>query len=76
MRSIVLILIYVLTSFGLYVLFTTMYWILDPKDSLSSLLRNTGWMTFYIVFLSWWVGIFPAREYYSRNEQYFDDNVF
>jgi hypothetical protein len=76
MKSIILILIYVLTSFGLYVLLTTCYWILDPNESLSLYLRSTGWMTFYIVFLSWWVGIFPAREYYSRNEQYFDDNVF
>ena len=26
----------------------------------------------YSMFLGWWLAIFPAREYYIANEEYFD----
>ena len=35
-------------------------------------IQNKGWFMGYSIFIGFWVGIFPAREYYVKNEDYFD----
>jgi hypothetical protein len=34
-------------------------------------ITSDGWLIGYTMFFGWWLAMFPAREYYLKNEQYF-----
>ena len=36
------------------------------------LLKTAPWAFFYSAVLGWWMSLFPAREYYHRNESELD----
>jgi hypothetical protein len=33
---------------------------------------SDGWLIGYTLFFGWWLAMFPAREYYLKNEEYFE----
>lgn len=70
MKSLILILIYFGTFFGLYFAFSLfgLIW-----SSYHEIVSDTGWFIFYTLFFGCWLSIFPTREYYLKNEAYFDD---
>jgi hypothetical protein len=35
-------------------------------------ITSDGWLIGYTMFFGWWLAIFPAREYYIKNEKYFE----
>lgn len=35
-------------------------------------LQSKSWLAAYSLFFGWWLAAFPAREYYIKNEDYFD----
>jgi hypothetical protein len=35
-------------------------------------ITSDGWFIGYTMFFGWWLAIFPAREYYIKNEEYFE----
>jgi hypothetical protein len=41
-------------------------------DSYYSIISDNGWFMAYSMFFGWWLSIFPAREYYIANENYFN----
>ena len=70
MKSLILIVIYVGTFIGLFLLFSLigLLW----NDSYSSIIRDGNWFFLYSVVFGWWLAIFPAREYYVHHQRYFD----
>lgn len=38
----------------------------------SEIISNHNWFMVYAMFLGWWLSIFPAREYYIHQQDYFD----
>ena len=69
MKSIILISIYI-TSFVLFFLLISLVGILFTPYT--EIVTNHNWFMIYAMFLGWWLSIFPAREYYVYNEDYFD----
>lgn len=69
MKSIILISIYI-TSFVLFFLLISLVGILFTPYT--EIVTNHNWFMLYAIFLGWWLSIFPAREYYVYNEDYFD----
>lgn len=69
MKSIILISIYI-TSFVLFFLLISLVGILFT--SYQEIITNHNWFMLYAMFFGWWLSIFPAREYYVYNQDYFD----
>lgn len=69
MKSIILVTTYLL-SFILFFFIISSIGLLwsSPIDVYTS----KNWFMIYSMFLGWWLAIFPAREYYISNEEYFD----
>lgn len=69
MKSIILVTTYLL-SFILFFFIISSIGLLwsSPMDVYTS----KDWFMIYSMFLGWWLAIFPAREYYISNEEYFD----
>jgi hypothetical protein len=69
MKSITLILIYLGTFMGLFFTLSSigMLW-----NNYSRIISDESWFICYTVFLGSWLSIFPTREYYVANEDYFD----
>lgn len=40
--------------------------------SYKAVIYCTAWQVMYSFFIGWWMAIWPAREYYLLNEEYFD----
>jgi hypothetical protein len=70
MKSLILIVIYIGTFIGLFLLFSFigLLW----NDSYRSIIGDGNWFFLYSVVFGWWLSAFPAREYYTHNEDYFD----
>ena len=73
MKSLILILIYFVTFVGLYLIFSTFALIWKPY---MEIIQDGGWTMCYTIFFGWWLALFPAREYYVHNSDYFDKYVF
>jgi hypothetical protein len=41
----------------------------------TDIISDDGWFTCYTVIFGWWLSIFPAREYYTANENYFKTRI-
>jgi hypothetical protein len=46
------------------------------STSYVDILHSGNWSMIYSLFFGWWMSIFPAKEYYMQNEEYFDTKVF
>jgi hypothetical protein len=70
MKSLFLIVIYLGTFIGLFLLFSLigLLW----SDSYRAIIGDGNWFFLYSVIFGWWLSSFPAREYYMHNEEYFD----
>jgi hypothetical protein len=71
MKSLALMLIYTATFMGMFFLLSLigLLW----NDGYYTIVSNDGWFMAYTIFLGWWLSIFPTREYYMRNQQYFNE---
>lgn len=72
MKFIILFLIYIFTFFGFYFLLSGFGLVLTNYEYLE-ILHNPLWFWIYSVFVGWWIPIFSCREYYVKNEDYFED---
>ena len=70
MKSIILIVIYLAAFVGLFLLMSLigLLW----NDSYRAIIGDGNWFFLYSVVFGWWLAIFPSREYYTHNEDYFD----
>lgn len=68
MKSIILGFIYLGTfALGYFVLsLFGMLWL-----PYSSVITSFNWFMWYTVCFGWWISLFPTREYYMANEEYF-----
>jgi|LakMenEpi03Aug12_release.lakeMendotaPanAssembly.Ray.scaffolds.fasta_scaffold189662_5 hypothetical protein len=42
------------------------------SQSYYAVISDNHWFVLYALFIGWWVSMFPAREYYKKNEDYFN----
>lgn len=68
MKSIVLILIYIASFFGFYLVLSLAGLIWYPY---LEVIKNPAWVMIYSLLIGWWVASFPAREYYIKHASYF-----
>ena len=70
MKSLNLILIYLGTFMSMFFLFSLIgtLWF-----NYSDVISNNGWFMVYSMFFGWWMSIFPTREYYVKNQDYFSE---
>jgi hypothetical protein len=70
MKSLIAILIYLGT-------FMSMFFVLSLIGTLwfnyTDVISNNGWFMVYSMFFGWWMSIFPTREYYVKNQDYFSE---
>jgi len=68
MKSITLILVYLGTFMAMFFLLSCfgMLWY-----NYTDVITDDGWFACYTVIFGWWLSIFPTREYYMANEDYF-----
>ena len=69
MKSIMLLVIYFVSYIFFFLLLSTVGMFFQ---SYVETITSDGWFIAYTMFLGWWLAIFPAREYYIANEEYFD----
>jgi len=73
MKSLIIILIYTTTFMGMFFLMSLvgLLW----NDSYYAVISDHGWFMAYTIFFGWWIAIFPTREYYMHNQDYFEQYV-
>jgi hypothetical protein len=71
MKTLALFLIYTATWMGVFFLLSLigLLW----NDSYYAVISDHTWFMMYSLFFGWWISIFPAREYYKHNEEYFQE---
>ena len=69
MKSIILISIYIFSYVFFFLLLSTIGLFFT---SYQEIITSQGWFMCYSLFLGWWLAIFPTREYYVYNQDYFD----
>lgn len=69
MKVIILVTIY-LSTFALFFLMLSAFGIL--WGSYIETITSSSWFICYLLFLGWWLAIFPTREYYLKHENYLD----
>lgn len=71
MKSLLAILIYTGTFMGMFFLMSTigLLW----AESYYSIISDHSWFMIYTMFFGWWIAMFPTREYYLHNQDYFDN---
>jgi len=72
MKSLILMLIYIGTFFGMFSLISV-FGLIISESSYLDIIRNNDWFMFYFLFVGWWIPIFPCREYYLANKDHFED---
>ena len=70
MKTITLFIIYFISYIFFFLLLSTVG--MFSGTSYIEVIQSEGWLVTYSLFLGWWLSIFPAREYYLSNEDYFD----
>ena len=68
MKSIILFTIYFVSYIFFFLLLSTVGMFFVPYVEV---ITSDGWLIGYTMFFGWWLAMFPAREYYLKNEQYF-----
>lgn len=69
MKSIMLIVIYFVSYIFFFLLLSTVGMFFVPY---LEVITSDGWFIGYTMFFGWWLAIFPTREYYVKNEEYFE----
>lgn len=71
MKSLILMLIYTATFMGMFLVLSSigMLWNQNYRDILS----DHTWFMIYTLFFGWWLALFPTREYYMHNQEYFNE---
>jgi hypothetical protein len=69
MKTIILMLVYIGTFIGLFMLLSIAGILWIPYKEV---LKQEGWILIYMFFIGWWTALFPTLEYYSNNKEYFD----
>lgn len=71
MKSLIAILIFLGTFMGMFFLMSLvgLLW----NDSYYAVVSDHTWFMMYFLFFGWWIAMFPTREYYMKNYQYFQD---
>lgn len=72
MKSITLFCIYIVTFFGFY-MFLSLGGLILSESSYLSILHDGGWFYIYFIFIGWWISVFPAREYWIKHEDKFEE---
>jgi len=64
-------LIYTATFMGMFLILSSigMLW----SDSYRDILADHTWFMGYTMFFGWWLALFPTREYYMHNQEYFQE---
>lgn len=70
MKTITLFIIYFISYIFFFLLLSTVG--MFSGTPYIEVIQSEGWLVTYSLFLGWWLSIFPAREYYLSNEDYFD----
>ena len=70
MKTLTLMAIYI-ASFILIFLILSVVGILFT-GSYIDVIDSKSWLGAYCLFFGWWLAFFPTREYYVKNEEYFD----
>lgn len=70
MKSLFIIFIYLATFVILFLLMSLIGLLWD--DSYRDIISDRNWFMTYCLFFGWWVPIFPSREYYTHNKDYFN----
>ena len=68
MKSIILFTIYFVSYIFFFLLLSTVGMFFVPY---LEVITSEGWLIGYTMFFGWWLAMFPAREYYLKNEKYF-----
>ena len=73
MKSLTLIFIYAFTFLGIFFSLSAigLLW----NDSYRAILADHTWFMMYTLFLGWWLALFPTREYYMHNQDYFQQYI-
>jgi hypothetical protein len=71
MKSIILLGVYLLSFVSIYMMLSLVGLVFSDASYID-ILRSSPWSMIYSLFFGWWLSIFPAREYYLVNEQYFE----
>ena len=69
MKSIILIVIYFVSYIFFFLMLSSVGMFFVPY---LEVITSDGWFIGYTLFFGWWLSIFPAREYYIKNEEYFE----
>ena len=69
MKSIILFTIYFVSYIFFFLLLSTVGMFFVPY---LDVIGSDGWLIGYTLFFGWWLAMFPAREYYLKNEEYFE----
>lgn len=70
MKSIMLLVIYFVSYIFFFLLLSTVG--MFSGTPYVDVITSSGWLIGYTMFFGWWLAIFPAREYYIKNEEYFE----
>ena len=71
MKSIALLGIYLMSFVCIYMMLS-LVGIVFSNTSYVEILHMGNWSMIYSLLFGWWMSIFPAREYYMINQEYFD----
>ncbi len=71
MKSLILLAIYVLAFVCIYMMLSLVGLVFTDM-SYVDILHSNAWAMIYSLFLGPWLSVFPAREYYVSNEDYFN----
>ncbi len=69
MKTLLLILLYIGTFIGVYLLLSVIGVILGY--SYTETIRESIWFFNYSLYIGWWISVFPCHEYYKINNSYF-----
>ena len=69
MKSIILMFVYLGSFTLIYLMLSLIGALFYPYKEV---INNSDWFIVYTLFFGWWLAMFPAREYYVKNEEYFE----
>lgn len=69
MKTITLFIVYFVSFIFFFLMLSTVGMFFTPY---LEVITSDGWFIGYTLFFGWWMAMFPAREYYLANEEYFE----
>lgn len=75
MKSIIMMLIYLFTFIGGYLLISCIGLLFYDENlshySYSFIIGDSGWFCIYTLFLGWWIALLPTLEYHQKYKLHF-----